>query len=284
MYIIRSGEVLVVWNKGLPPIPVKDFPDAAVPIRIRVEEQNSMNNRYKPDPEIRHRAVLSLDDDLLLPCADLERAFALWRLDPARLVGYFPRLVEPAQPPPEVESAVSAEEVALAAAGGLVQGGEVRYHGEPEAIRRGRYNMILSGAAFIDSQSYFPAYWSEELSPARDLVNELRNCDDMLMNFVVGNVTRDWGLPNPDPVQQKKEPMFVPVDYVRAQRRLDVSHFSGVGTLCCCVVSNQLWGRKIFMLQKSVNLHQMHILNPKISFLFIIYWLMQELVTMQITS
>ena len=40
------------------------------------------------------RAVLSLDDDIMLPCSDLERAFASWRMAPRTMVGYYPRLIE----------------------------------------------------------------------------------------------------------------------------------------------------------------------------------------------
>lgn len=42
------------------------------------------------------RAVLSLDDDILMPCSDVERAFALWRASPRQLVGWYPRLLQPA--------------------------------------------------------------------------------------------------------------------------------------------------------------------------------------------
>ena len=36
--------------------------DSAVPLRIRVEEHNSLNNRFKPDPlcdRLRHQAISS---------------------------------------------------------------------------------------------------------------------------------------------------------------------------------------------------------------------------------
>lgn len=41
------------------------------------------------------RAVLSLDDDILLPCSDVEAAFATWRAAPHQLVGWYPRLLVP---------------------------------------------------------------------------------------------------------------------------------------------------------------------------------------------
>lgn len=37
---------------------------------------------------------MSLDDDIMLPCSDLERGFALWRAQPHRMVGFYPRLIE----------------------------------------------------------------------------------------------------------------------------------------------------------------------------------------------
>ena len=40
------------------------------------------------------RAVLSLDDDIMMPCSDLERGFATWRMAPTKMVGYYPRLIE----------------------------------------------------------------------------------------------------------------------------------------------------------------------------------------------
>ncbi|KAE8721549.1 Glycosyltransferase family protein 64 protein C5 [Hibiscus syriacus] len=43
--------------------------DSAVPVRIRVEDQNSLNNRFKIDPLIKTRAVLELDDDIMMPWA-----------------------------------------------------------------------------------------------------------------------------------------------------------------------------------------------------------------------
>ena len=49
-----------------------------------------------PLPPAASRAVLSLDDDILMPCADLEHGFALWRASPRQLVGWYPRLLRPA--------------------------------------------------------------------------------------------------------------------------------------------------------------------------------------------
>jgi len=193
---------VVVWNKGTPPQPAVDFATSDVRVRVRVEPTNSMNNRYRPDPDLTFRGVLSLDDDIFMPCEDVEAAFATWREDPARLVGFYPRLAE-----------AESDDATL------------RYKGEPEAVRKGRYNLILTGAAFMDSRLLFPAYWTPTLEDARALVDKLHNCDDLLMNFVAANATRAGR------TERQRGSSLPPqtVQYMRAQRRLDLSDVSGVG-------------------------------------------------------
>jgi hypothetical protein len=205
----------VVWNRGEPPHPRAAF-DSAVPVRVRVEPRNSMNNRFKPDAGIKFRAVLSLDDDILMPCADVERAFALWRTSPRQLVGWYPRLLQPA--------------------GGKGAEGPPVYQFEPAVFKEGRYSAILAGAAFMDSAALFPAYWSPALEPARALVDEVFNCDDLLMNFVAANLTRAEARAAAAETGQAQNTEGEGSDcgppavrLVRPQRRLDLSRLSGVG-------------------------------------------------------
>ena len=54
---------------------------------------------------------------------------------------------------------------------------------------RGEYNVALTGAAFVDADVLFPSYWLPSVAPARSLVDVQTNCEDILMNFVAGNVT-----------------------------------------------------------------------------------------------
>lgn len=154
-------EIVVVWNKGQPPDPESDF-DSAVPVRIRVEKRNSLNNRFEPDPLIKTRAVFELDDDIMMTCDDLERAFKAWRDHPERIVGFYPRLID---------------------------GSPLKYRNERYARNRRGYNMILTGAAFLDSEMAFSKYWSQEADQGRELVDELFNCEDILLNFILANST-----------------------------------------------------------------------------------------------
>nr|XP_043613491.1 glucosamine inositolphosphorylceramide transferase 1 [Erigeron canadensis] len=177
-------EILVVWNKGKPPDP-KEF-DSAVPVRIRVEEQNSLNNRFRPDPLIKTKAILELDDDIMMNCDDLERGFKTWRENPERLVGFYPRLVTGPSP--------------------------LQYRPEKHARKHNGYNMILTGAVFIDHDVAFKRYWSDEAELGRKTVDEVFNCEDVLMNFLYANAT----------------PTGPTVEYIKPAWAIDTSKFSGV--------------------------------------------------------
>ncbi|WOL05004.1 glycosyltransferase family protein 64 [Canna indica] len=176
-------EIVVVWNKGQPPN-ASEF-DSTVPVRIRVEKRNSLNNRFNIDPSISTRAVLELDDDIMMTCDDVERGFKVWREHPDRIVGFYPRLAE---------------------------GRPLRYQNERYARTRGGYNLILTGAAFMDHKLAFEKYWSEEAKIGRDTVDAYFNCEDLLLNFLYVNGSS----------------LKRTVEYVKASWAIDTSKFSGV--------------------------------------------------------
>ncbi|KAK1279886.1 hypothetical protein QJS04_geneDACA015161 [Acorus gramineus] len=175
-------EIIVVWNKGKPPNP-EDF-DSAVPVWIRVEPHNSLNNRFKVDHRIKTRAVLQLDDDIMMTCNDIEKGFRVWREHPERIVGFYPRLVD---------------------------GNPLKYRDERYARKKNGYNVILTGAAFMDSELAFKRYWSEEAKEGRDFVDHQFNCEDVLMNFLTANASSSRT-----------------VEYVHPAWAIDTSKLSGV--------------------------------------------------------
>ncbi|XAR52300.1 N-acetylglucosaminyl-proteoglycan 4-beta-glucuronosyltransferase [Bertholletia excelsa] len=175
-------EIVIVWNKGKPP-KLDEF-DSLVPIRIRVEKENSLNNRFKVDTLIKTRAVLELDDDIMMRCDDIERGFKVWREHPNRIVGFYPR---------------------------LVNGNRLKYRAEKHARRHKGYNMILTGAAFVDSQLAFQMYWSEEAKAGREVVDKYFNCEDVLLNYLYANASS-----------------AKTVEYVRPAWAIDTSKLSGV--------------------------------------------------------
>ncbi|CAN8298019.1 unnamed protein product [Cochlearia groenlandica] len=175
-------EILVIWNKGPPP-ELTDL-DSAVPVRIRVEKQNSLNNRFNIDPLIKTRAVLELDDDIMMPCGDIEKGFRVWREHPERLVGFYPRFVDQT----------------------------MTYSAEKFARSHNGYNMILTGAAFMDVGFAFGMYQSDKAKLGRQFVDEQFNCEDVLLNFLYANAS-GWGKA---------------VEYVRPSLAVDTSKFTGV--------------------------------------------------------
>ncbi|ONK64650.1 uncharacterized protein A4U43_C07F28390 [Asparagus officinalis] len=176
-------EIVVAWNKGQAPN-ISDF-DSAVPLRIRVEDKNSLNNRFKPDPLIKTRAILELDDDIMMTCDDVERGFKVWRDHPERIVGFYPRLAE---------------------------GSPLQYRDEKYSRKKKGYNMILTGAAFVDKGLAFERYWSKEASKGRDMVDKFFNCEDVLLNFLYANASASTKA----------------VEYVRPSWAIDTSKLKGV--------------------------------------------------------
>ncbi|KAL0874890.1 hypothetical protein Bca101_024595 [Brassica carinata] len=175
-------EILVIWNKGPPP-ELTEL-DSAVPVRIRVEKLNSLNNRFNVDSLIKTRAVLELDDDIMMSCDTIEKGFRVWREHPERLVGYYPRFVDET----------------------------MTYSAEKFARSHKGYNMILTGAAFMDVGFAFGLYQSEKARLGREFVDEQFNCEDVLLNFLYANVSG----------------LVKAVEYVRPSLAIDTSKFSGV--------------------------------------------------------
>ena len=110
----RCAEIDIVWSEPDVPPPepaallpprgaaVVDGRRAALPPRLHVERHTtgSLNNRFAelaptvPGAPPPTAAVFSVDDDVLISCADVERAFDVWRAAPAALVGFEPRALD----------------------------------------------------------------------------------------------------------------------------------------------------------------------------------------------
>lgn len=190
-YCPGVSEIVVSWNEEESKAARPEGLHAAVPIRIRKETDNTYNVKFRPDNLIKTRAVLLLDDDLLIRCSDIEYAFSEWRRYPNALVGFQPRLI-------------SRDDM-----------GNAMYFSEGQSMRRGKYNAVLTSSLFLDGEKYFNAYWSTSNEEARKIVDEVRNCDDLLMNFVAA----DSNIANATKM----------ISHVRARRRMDISWMTKVG-------------------------------------------------------
>lgn len=126
----------------------------------------SLNNRFKPLEGPHTDGIFAVDDDMRVPCEDLQLAFEVWQGSRRSLVGYMPRI--------HIRSKT-----------GLV------YRCWWRVWWHGVYSIILTKAAILH-HDFFVAYSTTMPQSVRSLVDELRNCEDLAMQFLVANST---GLP-----------------------------------------------------------------------------------------
>ncbi|XP_053211601.1 exostosin-3-like [Panonychus citri] len=156
------NKVLVIWNSPRKPSDDVKWPDLGVPINVIEADQNSLNNRFKPYSQIETEAILSMDDDVHLRHDEIIFGFRVWREARDRVVG-FPG----------------------------------RYHAWDNNFNSWLYNsnytcelsMVLTGAAFF--HKYYTYMYTHSMDKAiREKVDELMNCEDIAMNFLVSHITR----------------------------------------------------------------------------------------------
>ncbi|KAL4564220.1 hypothetical protein LXL04_028276 [Taraxacum kok-saghyz] len=179
--------VVVLW--GNPTTPAKTLVELShnlsisspgdAPISVIRQPSSSLNARFLPRPWISTRAVLICDDDIEVDLKSIQFAFNIWRNNPEQLVGLFAR----------------SHELDLTS-------GTWIYTVHPD-----RYSILLTKFMLMKTE-YLYQYsceGGESMAQARSIVDEMRNCEDILMNFVAANRTRmgpvlvgakrvrDWG-------------------------------------------------------------------------------------------
>ncbi|KAI3787230.1 hypothetical protein L1987_41567 [Smallanthus sonchifolius] len=179
--------VVVLW--GNPKTPIKTLVQLAhnlsisspgdAPISVIRQPSSSLNTRFLPRPWISTRAVLICDDDIEIGPKSNEFAFNIWRNNPEQLVGLFAR----------------SHEIDLTSRTWI-------YTVHPD-----RYSILLTKFMLMKTE-YLYRYsceGGESMANARLIVDAMRNCEDILMNFVAANKTgvgpvlfgakrvRDWG-------------------------------------------------------------------------------------------
>lgn len=60
--------------------------------KFDVNEEDNLNNRFKPIKDLRTDAIFSVDDDVIVPCDALDFAFTTWQTAPSSMVGFVPRM------------------------------------------------------------------------------------------------------------------------------------------------------------------------------------------------
>lgn len=182
--LLRStclARVLIVWGGESPaPVVAKLLQGAGVtpasgraPVYVVVPPQRGISARFAPHPLITTDAVLALDEDVALTAEEMDFGFRVWQSFPERIVGY------PARSHYWDDAKAA-------------WGYSSKWTNE--------YSMVLTGAAFYH-RYYHEMYTSWLPESLRQTVDAAHNCEDILMNFLVSEVTR---LP-PIKVTQRKQ-------------------------------------------------------------------------------
>ncbi|XP_030517525.2 glycosyltransferase family protein 64 C3 [Rhodamnia argentea] len=159
--------VLVLWgNLHTPPRLLSELSRnlsaaslGAAQISLVPQSSSSLNARFLPRPlTIETRAVLICDDDVEVDAKSLEFAFRVWGSNPDRIVGMFGR----------------SHDMDLARK-------EWIYTVHPD-----RYSIVLTKFMLLKTQYLF-SYSCGRGARMRRVVDEMGNCEDILMNFLVAD-------------------------------------------------------------------------------------------------
>lgn len=151
----------------------------AAPISLLRQKTTSLNARFIPRSTIQTHAVLICDDDIEIDRKSLEFAFRVWQSNTDRLIGSF----------------VRSHDVDLSKREWIY------------TVHPNKYSIVLTKFMILKN-TYLQKYTCEggdKMAEARRIVDEMHNCEDILMNFVVAEETRagpvmvgaervrDWG-------------------------------------------------------------------------------------------
>ncbi|XP_032875097.1 exostosin-1 [Amblyraja radiata] len=189
------AQVIVLWNCDKP-LPAKHrWPSTAVPVLVIEGENKVMSSRFLPYDAIHTHAVLSLDEDTVLSTTEVDFAFTVWQSFPERIVGY-----------------------------------PARSHFWDNTKERwgytskwtNDYSMVLTGAA-IYHRYYHYLYTHYLPASLKNMVDQMANCEDILMNFLVSAVSK---LPPIKVTQKKQYKETMMQQSSRTSRWADPDHFA----------------------------------------------------------
>ncbi|KAL5570126.1 hypothetical protein UlMin_026701 [Ulmus minor] len=135
--------------------------------KFDINEEDNLNNRFKPIKDLSTDAIFSVDDDVIVPCSTMDFAFSAWQSAPYTMVGFAPRMHW------------------LDMKNGLAN---FKYGGWWSVWWMGTYSMVLSKAAFFH-RKYLDLYTYDMPSSIHDYVTIERNCEDIAMSLLIANAT-----------------------------------------------------------------------------------------------
>ncbi|XP_043697649.1 glycosylinositol phosphorylceramide mannosyl transferase 1-like [Telopea speciosissima] len=174
-----ADAIRVVWSESDPPseslkaylkhiVQSKSQTAHKPNFKFDLNEEDNLNNRFKPIEDPRTDAIFSVDDDVIVPCTTLDFAFTVWQSAPSTMVGFVPRM-----------HWLDVEKDGVA---------YYKYGGWWSVWWMGTYSMVLSKAAFFH-RKYLDFYTYTMPSSIHDYVSRERNCEDIAMSLLVANAT-----------------------------------------------------------------------------------------------
>ena len=157
--------IQVVWcmDQGEPPESLTDHEK----VIVERHEVNSLNERFHILQEPPTLGILSIDDDVLRPCAAIDAGFFKWTQNPHRMIGFDGRS----------HTIVS---------NGNSKTWKYAYLSETE--RTNRYSISLPRYAFLH-RDYLNWYMTDLPRPIFNRVATSFNCEDIVMSFFVSSLT-----------------------------------------------------------------------------------------------
>lgn len=177
----RIADIRVVWSEQTP-VPTAETNPEFFGNHVEVKYESyptlALSNRFKPLSDLTTDGVLNIDDDIIIECGALQMAFETWQHSQNQLVGWIPRLHTP------VDGAKT-----CGPKGNPVGCKEVTYQNWITVWWEGQYSIILTKMAFMHAD-YLRIYTEQTPKELIEWVDEHKNCEDILMQFVVSNATR----------------------------------------------------------------------------------------------
>ncbi|CAF3781139.1 unnamed protein product [Rotaria sp. Silwood1] len=135
-------------------------------------KNNSLNNRFYPHNEIRTDCIINMDDDWDMPYSHMAFAIDTWRGHFFKnLVGY---------------SHLGRNHVPIYMNGTL----QYVYSAKLLRSKKGAFYSMVLPSGFVYHRRYLYQYTYKLPQIARDLVDSLKNCDDILFNCLIANATK----------------------------------------------------------------------------------------------
>ncbi|CAO2816610.1 unnamed protein product [Amaranthus hypochondriacus] len=196
------ASVVVLWGNPLTPIETLNslslnlslLYSSGASVTLHRQQSNSLNSRFLPRRWIKTRGVLVCDDDVEVDRKSMEFSFRIWQVNQDRLIGLF----------------------------GRSHGLDLKRKEWIYTVHQDKYSIVLTKFMILNVEYlYLYSCGSEGLErkfmELRGIVDNMHNCEDILMNFVISNAVgrgpilvgagrvRDWGDARNERVIGKRE-------------------------------------------------------------------------------